>query len=64
METYIEEPGLPGSAEPYFLFVTATNLKGKSAIERQMTLEGKPTKQNEIVSGNPNSFINKQNFKQ
>ena len=50
MEMYIEEPGLPGSAEPYFIFVTATTLKGKSAIEGQMTLEGKPAKQRETLS--------------
>ena len=50
MDMYIEEPSLPGSAEPYFLFVTATTLKGKSAIEGKLTLEGKPAKQKEIVS--------------
>ena len=50
METEIEGPGLPGSAELYPLCAATTTLKGKSAIEGQMILEWQPTKQREGLS--------------
>ena len=57
METDIEGPGLPGSAEPCLLCAAATILKGKSAIEGQIILEGKPANNEKISVNNPNSYI-------
>ena len=57
METDIEGLGLPGSAEPCLLCTAATISKGKSAIEGQILLEGKPANNEWISIYNPNSYI-------